>query len=164
MKALITGITGQDGSYLAEPYNFDLETTHVIPALIRKCVDVQAGDGPQKLVVWGTGAATREFLYVEDATDGILLAAERYDAGEPVNLGAQSEISIKDLTNLIVKLTGFRGMVEWDASKPDGQPRWCVDASKAERLFGFRATTAFDEGLLRTIEWYRSVSREGGCR
>ncbi len=144
--------------------NFDLETSHVIPALIRKCVDAQAGDGPQKLVVWGTGTATREFLYVEDAADGLLLAAERYDAGEPVNLGAQFEISVKDLTDLIVKLTGFQGRVEWDASKPDGQPRRCVDASKAERLFGFRATTAFDEGLLRTIKWYRSVSREGGRR
>lgn len=134
--------------------NFDLETSHVIPALIRKCLEAKArGEGT--ITVWGTGTPTREFLYVEDAAEGILLAAERYNKSEPVNLGAGFEISIKELVDLIVELTEFSGRVVWDKSKPDGQPRRRLDVSKAEREFGFRAQTDFREGLKRTIDWYR---------
>src|SRR5439155_7129518 len=107
--------------------------------------------------VWGTGKPTREFLYVEDAAEGILLAAERCNESQPVNLGSGVEISIKDLVELIVKLTGFHGKVQWDRSKPDGQPRRCLDTSKAEKLFGFHAKTSFEEGLRKTIEWYQST-------
>lgn len=139
--------------------NFDLETSHVIPALIRKCVDAQRGILEPPLVVWGSGTPTREFLYVEDAAEGILRAAERYDKSEPVNLGSGCEISIRALVGLIVKLTGFTGHVEWDTTKPDGQPRRRLDVSKAEREFGFRAATGLEEGLRKTIEWYRSVLR-----
>ena len=108
------------------------------------------------LTVWGTGKPTREFLYVEDAAEGILQAAERYNESQPVNLGAGFEISIKDLVELIMKLTGFQGKLVWDHSKPDGQPRRCLDTSKAQKLFGFHAKTSFEEGLRRTIEWYQS--------
>ena len=110
------------------------------------------------ITVWGTGRATREFLYVEDAAEGIVLAAERYEKAEPVNLGAGFEISIKDLVHLIAKLTGFSGEILWDATKPDGQPRRCLDTSRAEREFGFKARTGFEEGLKKTIDWYRSRS------
>jgi GDP-L-fucose synthase len=134
--------------------NFDLRSSHVIPALIKKCVDA-VQEGKSEIVAWGTGKATREFLYVEDCMEGILLATERYNKSEPVNLGAGFEISIKDLVDLIVRLTGFKGRVTWDTSKPDGQPRRCLDTSKAEKEFGFKASTPFEEGLRKTIEWYR---------
>ena len=133
--------------------NFNLETSHVIPALIRKCIEAKER-GDDHIVVWGTGKPTREFLYVEDAAEGILLATERYNESEPVNLGSGMEISIKDLVHLIARLTGFEGKIVWDTSKPDGQPRRCLDTSKAERLFGFKAKTPFEEGLRKTIEWY----------
>jgi GDP-L-fucose synthase len=134
--------------------NFDPQTSHVIPALIRKCVEA-VKNGKNEIVVWGTGKATREFFYVEDAAEGILLAAELYNKTEPVNLGAGFEISIKDLVNLIAKLSGFKGKIIWDPSKPDGQPRRCLDVSKAEKEFGFRAKTNFEGGLKKTIEWYK---------
>jgi GDP-L-fucose synthase len=134
--------------------NFDPASSHVIPALIKKCMDA-IDSGASKVEVWGTGRATREFLYVEDAAEGIVLAAERYDGAEPVNLGAGFEISIRDLVREVARATGFTGAIEWDATKPDGQPRRCLDTSRAERLFGFRAHTGFEEGLRRTVEWYR---------
>jgi GDP-L-fucose synthase len=133
--------------------NFDLKFSHVIPALIRKCVDA-VKNRDEEIVVWGTGKATREFLYVEDAAEGILLATEKYNKSDPVNLGSGFEISIKDLVNLIARLTGFKGRIVWDTSKPDGQPRRCLDTSKAEKEFGFKAKTNFEEGLKKTIEWY----------
>ena len=134
--------------------NFDPSSSHVIPALIKKCVEaVERGD--PTVTVWGSGRATREFLYVEDAGEGVLLAAERYDESDPVNLGAGFEISIRELARLIARLTGYRGEIVWDASKPDGQPRRCLDTSRAERTFGFKAQTDFETGLARTIEWYR---------
>jgi len=137
--------------------NFDPKSSHVIPALIKKCVDA-INQGDEEIVVWGTGKATREFFYVEDCARGILLAAERYDKSEPVNLGAGMEISIKELVDLIVKLSGFKGRITWDTTKPDGQPRRCLDTSRAKREFGFKAGMDFEEGLKRTIEWYnRSV-------
>jgi GDP-L-fucose synthase len=133
--------------------NFDPESSHVIPALIRKCVEaIQAK--ADHITCWGTGVATREFLHADDCAEGLVLAAEKYDQSEPVNLGAGFEISIKDLTEKIVALTGFKGRIEWDASKPDGQPRRCLDTSRAEREFGFRARIGFDEGLQQTIDWY----------
>ena len=138
--------------------NFDLESSHVIPALIRKCVEAKAR-GDQHIVLWGTGEPTREFLYVEDAAEGILLAAERYDGSAPVNLGSGMEISIQDLAHLIARLTGFAGAIVWDTSKPNGQPRRCLETSRAERLFGFKAQTPFTEGLRRTIEWYQLVGQ-----
>lgn len=134
--------------------NFNLETSHVIPALIRKCLDA-IENGRDEIVVWGTGKPTREFLYVEDAAEGIIMAAERYNKSDPVNLGAGFEISIKDLVELIARLTGFKGKILWDTSKPDGQPRRMLDTSKAEKEFGFKAKTGFDDGLKKTIEWYR---------
>jgi GDP-L-fucose synthase len=135
--------------------SFDPAKSHVIPALIKKCCDaIDRGDG--HIEVWGTGAASREFLYVDDCAQAIVLAAERYDKPAPVNIGAGREITIKDLVQLIARLTGFRGAICWDASKPDGQPRRCLDVSRAEREFGFRAATDFEDGLRRTIEWYRS--------
>ena len=134
--------------------NFDLESSHVIPALIRKSVEA-AEMGEREIVVWGTGNATREFLYVEDAAQGIITALERLEGSEPVNLGAGREISIRDLATTIADLSGFRGTLAWDQSKPDGQPRRCVDAQRAQRLLGWRATTSFEEGLKRTIAWYR---------
>lgn len=151
--------------------NFDPESSHVIPALIRKCIDAQTVHSSSFIVdsselraksyeptitVWGTGKPTREFLYAEDAAEGILLAAERYNKPDPVNLGAGFEISIKDLVELIAKLTGFKGEIIWDTSKPDGQPRRMLDTSRAEREFGFKAKTSLEEGLKKTIEWYRS--------
>ncbi|HXF93565.1 MAG TPA: GDP-L-fucose synthase [Nitrospiraceae bacterium] len=134
--------------------NFDPETSHVIPALIRKCLEARAR-GDETITVWGTGTPTREFLYVEDAAEGILLAAERYNKSDPVNLGSGFELSIKDLVDLIVKLTGFEGRVVWDPTKPDGQPRRRLDVSRAEKEFGFRARISFQEGLRKTIDWYR---------
>ena len=134
--------------------NFDLESSHVIPALIRKCVEARDRGEPE-VAVWGDGSPTREFLYVEDAAEGILLAAERYDGSEPVNLGSGREIRIKDLAETIARLTEFPGKIVWDASKPNGQPRRALDISRAEALFGFRAQMPFEEGLRRTIEWYR---------
>ncbi len=134
--------------------NFDLESSHVIPALIRKCIEAQES-GQKTVEVWGDGSPTREFLYVEDAAEGILLATERYNGPEPVNLGSGFEISIRDLAELIRRLTGFEGELVWDTSKPNGQPRRALDISRAEKYFGFRAKTNFEEGLRRTIEWYR---------
>ncbi|MCX5644425.1 MAG: GDP-L-fucose synthase [Phycisphaerae bacterium] len=135
--------------------NFDPQTSHVIPALIKKCVDAgEAGD--DHVTCWGTGAVSREFLYVADAAEGILLATERYDGAEPANLGAGQEIRIKDLAEKIATLTGFTGRICWDPSKPDGQPRRCLDVSRAKALFGFEAHTSFDEGLHQTIDWYRA--------
>ena len=135
--------------------NFDLASSHVIPALIRKMVEARRA-GAKVVDVWGTGKASREFLYVEDAAEGILLAAEHYDGPEPVNLGAGFEIVIRDLVELIRELVGFKGELKWDPSLPDGQPRRCLDTSRAEKLFGFKAKTAFREGLQRTIEWFEA--------
>ena len=133
--------------------NFNPESSHVIPALIKKCVDaIDAGD--DHIVCWGTGKASREFIYVSDAAEGILLATERYNGPQPVNIGAGFEITIKDLVEKIVKLTGFKGEIRWDSSKPDGQPRRWLDVSRAKQLFGFEAQMSFDEGLKRTIDWY----------
>src|SRR5438093_1166604 len=137
--------------------NFDLEASHVIPALIRKCFEAKER-GDDAIVLWGTGAPTREFLYVEDAAEGILLAAERYDGSEPVNLGSGMEIRIKDLAQLIARLTGFAGEIVWDTTRPNGQPRRRLDTSRAERLFGFKAKTPFEEGLRRTIRWYQATA------
>jgi GDP-L-fucose synthase len=137
--------------------NFDPQTSHVIPALIRKCVDAVRTGAPE-IVVWGTGQATREFLYAEDAAEGIVLAAEGYDGSEPVNLGTGTEISIRDLVSLIARHTGFSGRVVWDASKPDGQPRRMLDTARAAEYFGFVAKTSFEDGLRKTIEWYRTTS------
>ena len=139
--------------------NFDPASSHVIPALIKKCFDAIENE-EQEIVVWGDGSPTREFLYVEDCAEAIVLATERYDMPDPVNIGAGMEISIKDLVHLIANLTGFKGRVTWDTSKPGGQPRRCLDVTRAEREFGFRARTNFDEGLRRTIEWYRGY-RQG---
>jgi GDP-L-fucose synthase len=134
--------------------NVDPDTSHVIPALIKKCVDA-VDAGASRITAWGTGQATREFLYVEDAAEGIVLATERYDGAEPVNLGSGFEISIRELTELIARLTGFTGEIVWDPSKPDGQPRRALDTSRAAQWFGFRAQTSFEVGLKQTIEWYR---------
>lgn len=135
--------------------NFDPESSHVIPALIKKFIDAQ----PQpSITVWGTGKPTREFLYVEDAAEGILSATEKYNKSDPVNLGAGFEISIKDLAELIVKLTGFKGKIVWDTTKPDGQPRRCLDTSKAGKEFGFKAKIPLEEGLKKTIEWYKKIA------
>lgn len=152
--------------------NFDPKSSHVIPALIKKLIDAQPHPQPYPepqsepephpaVTVWGTGKPTREFLYVEDAAEGILLAAEEYNKSEPVNLGAGFEISIKDLVELIAKLTGFKGRIVWDTSKPDGQPRRCLDTSRAEKEFGFKAKTPFEEGLKKTIDWYRKNIAQG---
>ena len=132
--------------------NFDLETSHVIPALIRKM-----SENPDQVVLWGDGSPTREFFYVEDCAAGLLLAAERYDGAEPVNLGTGVEISIRDLTELIAELTGFDGEIVWDTSMPNGQPRRRLDVSRAKELFGFEAQTQLRDGLARTIEWYRAT-------
>jgi GDP-L-fucose synthase len=135
--------------------NFDPESSHVIPAIIRKCVEA-VRNGKSSIELWGTGAATREFLHVDDAAEGILLASERYNGSDPVNLGAGMEISIRDLTHQIAEYSGFRGELTWDATKPDGQPRRSLDTTKAEQLFGFRARVPFDVGLKETIEWFKS--------
>ncbi len=137
--------------------NFDPRSSHVIPALIKKCVDAIERDAPA-IEVWGDGSPTREFLYVEDAAEGIALAAERYDGDEPVNLGSGMEISIRDLVETIARLTGYQGDIVWDSSKPNGQPRRQLDVSRAEQFFGFRAHTSFEEGLRRTIDWYRQAT------
>jgi GDP-L-fucose synthase len=133
--------------------NFDPGSSHVIPALITKCVEAKAR-GEKSIEVWGDGSPTREFLYVEDAAEGILLAAERYDGGEPVNLGSALEISIKDLVATIAEITGFTGEVVWNKSKPNGQPRRKLDTTRAKQLFGFEAGTPFADGLPRMIDWY----------
>jgi GDP-L-fucose synthase len=134
--------------------NFDLESSHVIPALIRKFVEATE-KGEKEVIVWGTGQASREFLYVEDAAEGIVLATEKYDKAEPVNLGTGTEITIKDLATLIARLTNFEGQILWNISKPDGQPRRCLDTSRAKREFGFEAKTSLVLGIQKTIEWYR---------
>jgi GDP-L-fucose synthase len=136
--------------------NFDLQTSHVIPALIRK---MEEADGD--VVLWGDGSPTREFLYVDDCAEGLALAAERYDGAEPVNLGTGVETSIREVAETVAELTGFRGEIVWDPSMPNGQPRRSLDATKAERLFGFRARTGLREGLERTIAWYRSHALAG---
>ena len=135
--------------------NFELQTSHVIPALIRKFCEA-VDQGANKVVVWGTGSASREFLHVKDAARAIALAAERYDGAEPVNLGAGFEITIKDLAEKIRNMTGFKGELVWDTSKPDGQPRRCLDTSRAKRLFGFEAQIPFDQGLRETIKWWKT--------
>jgi GDP-L-fucose synthase len=134
--------------------NFNLETSHVIPALIRKFIEAKETGAPQ-VVLWGDGSPTREFLYVEDAAEGITLAAEKYDGSRPVNLGSGNEISIRNLAELIARLTGYDGELVWDTSKPNGQPRRALDVSRAREYFGFQASIPFEEGLRRTIEWYR---------
>jgi GDP-L-fucose synthase len=138
--------------------NFDLETSHVIPALIRKCLEAKESGKPE-IVCWGDGTPTREFLYVEDCAEAIVLATERYDRSDPVNLGTGQEISIKELVDLIAELTGYRGRIVWDTSKPNGQPRRCLDTGRARQLFGFNARIDFREGLRRTIDWYESTQR-----
>lgn len=136
--------------------NFNPATSHVVPALVRKCLEaVDRGD--DYISVWGTGSASREFLYAADAAEGILLAAERYNGAEPVNIGAGREISIRDLVEMISRLSGFDGEIRWDTTKPDGQPRRKLDTARAEQYFGFTAKTPFEEGLRRTIEWYRKI-------
>ena len=134
--------------------NFNPVSSHVIPALIRKCLEAKQ-QGEKEINVWGDGSPTREFLYVEDAAEGILLASEKYNGPDPVNLGSGSEISIKDLVEMIAHLTGFSGKLVWNTNMPNGQPRRGLDVSRAENLFGFRAATPFEEGLRRTIEWYK---------
>ena len=133
--------------------NFDPASSHVIPALIRKCVEAREA-GADHIEVWGTGSASREFLFVEDAAEGIVLGAERYDGPEPVNLGVGQEITIRELVELIARLTRFAGEIHWDSTKPDGQPRRALDTSRARERFGFVAKTGFEDGLRRTIEWY----------
>jgi GDP-L-fucose synthase len=135
--------------------NFDMQSSHVIPALIRKCVEA-VRNGEDQIVCWGSGQVTREFLHADDCAEAIILAAEKYDGSEPVNIGAGFEISIKDLAEKIAGLTGFKGRLVWDTTQPDGQPRRCLDTSRAERAFGFRAQINFDEGLKQTIDWYRA--------
>lgn len=142
--------------------NFNLETSHVIPALIRKCIEAQES-GANEVVLWGDGSPTREFLYVEDAAEGILLAAEHYNGPEPVNLGSGMEISIKDLAHLIADITDFQGNFVWDTNKPNGQPRRALDVNRAQEYFGFRAQMPFEEGLQRTVDWYRT-SRRGEAK
>ncbi len=134
--------------------NFNPKSSHVIPALIRKCIEAQEA-GEEEIVVWGDGSPTREFLYVEDAAEGILLASEKYNDSEPVNLGAGSEISIKDLVKMIAKKTGFTGKLEWDTTKPNGQPRRKLDTTRAFERFGFKAQMSFEEGMDHTIKWFR---------
>jgi GDP-L-fucose synthase len=133
--------------------NFDPASSHVIPALIKKCVDaLKAGD--DSITCWGTGSASREFIYAEDAAEGILLATEHYNEPDPINIGAGFEITIKDLVEKIAEMTGFKGEIRWDSTKPDGQPRRCLDVSRAKEKFGFQAKTDFDKGLKATIQWY----------
>ena len=137
--------------------NFNPESSHVIPALIRKFHEAKKNH-EDFVVVWGTGRASREFLYVEDAADGLLLALERYDSSDPVNLGSGMEITIKELAGKIADIMEYRGEIRWDDSKPDGQPRRCLDVSNAKREFGFEAKTGFDEGLKKTVEWYAEIN------
>jgi GDP-L-fucose synthase len=138
--------------------NFDLHTSHVIPALIRKCVEA-VERGEKQIPAWGTGSASREFLYVEDCAEGIVAAMERYDKPDPINLGMGREITIKDLLTLIARLSGFPGKIVWDPTKPDGQPRRCLDVSRARDALGWSATTGLEDGLVKTIEWYRASRR-----
>jgi GDP-L-fucose synthase len=140
--------------------NFDFESSHVIPALIRKFTEA-VKNNKREVAVWGTGKASREFLYVEDAARGIILATEKYNKPEPINIGAGSEIKIKDLVELIAELTGFDGEIKWDSSKPDGQPRRCLDVSQAKLEFGFKAKTDFRGGLIKTIQWHEKAVEEG---
>jgi GDP-L-fucose synthase len=140
--------------------NFHPQSSHVIPALIRKCLEAKAANQPT-IGVWGDGSPTREFLYVEDAAEGILLATEKYNGSEPVNLGSGMEISIKDLVNLIARLTGYDGKLVWDTSKPNGQPRRRLNVERADREFGFKAKVDFEEGLRRTIDWYKAQMTAG---
>jgi GDP-L-fucose synthase len=135
--------------------NFDLESSHVIPAMIRKCIDAQA-EGKDEIVLWGDGSPTREFLYVDDCARGFVLAAQQFDDPEPVNLGAGFEISMGDLATLIQRLTDYRGRIRWDTTRPNGQPRRSLDVTRAEQRFGFRAQTSFEDGLRQTIAWYRA--------
>ena len=139
--------------------NFDLDSSHVIPALIRKMVEAQEG-GDEEVVVWGDGSPTREFLYVDDCVEALWLAAERYDGADPVNVGTGEEIAVLDLADLVAELVGFAGRIVWDRAKPNGQPRRRLDVSKAEELFGFRAQTGLRDGLERTIAWYRAAGSE----
>lgn len=143
--------------------NFDPASSHVIPALVKKCVDAIT-ETADHIEVWGSGSASREFLYVDDAAEAIVLATEHYDDPEPVNIGTGIEINIRDLVDLVVRRSGFQGEVRWDRSKPDGQPRRSLDTSRARERFGFEARMALDEGLDRTIAWYRSHSAESGPR
>jgi GDP-L-fucose synthase len=136
--------------------NIDPQTSHVIPAMIRKCVEA-VRTGAKEIILWGTGNPTREFLYVEDAAEGIVLATEHYNGREPVNLGSGMEIRIKDLAAIIRRLTGFKGEIKWDTTQPDGQPRRALNVERAEQFFGFRAKTNFEEGLRRTVEWYTQL-------
>jgi len=138
--------------------NFDPRSSHVIPALIRKCIEAQEA-GQNEIVVWGDGSPTREFLYVDDAARGIVLAAEKYDGPEPVNLGSGYEISIKDLVEMIARLTGFEGKLVWDTTQPNGQPRRGLDTTRAQKYFGFKAQVNFEEGLRETIAWYREARK-----
>jgi GDP-L-fucose synthase len=168
-KALLVQLQGYreeygfDGIYLLPVNlygpgdNFDLESSHVIPALIRRFAEASA-TGASEVVLWGDGTPTREFLYVDDAADGILAAAEKYDGAAPVNLGSGEEIAIRDLAALVAKEVGWEGSIRWDTSKPNGQPRRKLDVSRAERLFGWRARTPFAEGLRKTVAWYREVA------
>ncbi|HET6374079.1 MAG TPA: GDP-L-fucose synthase, partial [Candidatus Polarisedimenticolia bacterium] len=135
--------------------NFDPEDSHVIPALIRKCVEARRA-GAGAITCWGTGAATREFLYVDDCAEAILSAARGYDGEEPINVGSGREISIRDLVNLVAGVTGFTGEIRWDHSRPDGQPRRCLETSRARQILGWEATTSLEEGLRRTVSWYES--------
>jgi GDP-L-fucose synthase len=141
--------------------NFDLESSHVIPALIRKCVEARA-QGAKFVEAWGTGNASREFLYVSDCADGILRAAAMYDESEPVNLGTGSEIKISELLQLIARLTRFEGEIRWQTDKPDGQPRRRLDVSRAFEKFGFQASTSLEDGLRQTVEWYENQVRQDG--
>mgnify|MGYP001089679325 CR=1 FL=1 len=136
--------------------NFDPASSHVIPALIKKCLDA-IEENKEEIVVWGTGKASREFLYVDDCAEAIVLATERYDGSQPVNIGVGFEIKIEDLVDLIIKLTGFKGKLVWDSTKPDGQPRRMLDTSRAQRVFDFTAKTSFEHGLKKTIEWYKTT-------
>jgi len=160
---------GQNAIYLMPtnlygPHDkFHPSVSHVIPALIKKAVDAQQTGAPC-LEVWGTGSASREFLFVDDAAEGIVLAAERYDGGDPVNLGSNQELPIRELVDIIVRLVGYEGEVRWDTSKPDGQPRRGVDASRAEKEFGFVASVPFEEGLRLTVDWYLANRDEAEAR
>ncbi len=139
--------------------NFDLTTSHVIPALIRKCVEAKES-GHREIALWGDGSPTREFLYVEDAAEGILLASERYDGNEPVNLGRGEEVAIRDLAKMIAAEVGFTGEIVWDTTKPNGQPRRCLDVSRAQELFGFRATHRLVDGIPKTVAWFTAHRNE----
>ena len=133
--------------------NFDLGSSHVIPALVRKCVEARERNQPA-IIAWGTGSASREFLYVEDCAEALALSMEKYDSPEPMNLGSGREISIRNLTELVARLSGFKGNIVWDPNKPDGQPRRCLDVSRAKESLGFSAQTSLEDGLARTIEWF----------